>query len=298
MVFLSRLAIFFIVLNCSAFSKSMLGQSVPKDSLVITSWNLHLLPSPVFFRTKKKKRTQLIIRYFNENRENDLLLFQEVFHSKRRKQLINHLSKVYPYHTPIVNSARGKLFKTNSGLLIFSKTPFSIEGVVKFNQCSGSDCMAYKGAQMINTKINNKTISIINTHLNSEPPRSIALDQMQMIQDSLAKSAYYKTPYVFIGGDFNINISDSVNYRKMTKVFKTKNKRHYDITKISSGEKKVKNTLDYIFLYNSIKSEIKLTSYKYLIGPEWDKDDSKKVYGKTVGLSDHYPVQSILIFED
>ena len=63
-------------------------------------------------------------------------------------------------------------------------------------------------------------------------------------------------------------------------------------------ENKNKNKLEYIFIYNSIKSEIKLTSYKYLIGPEWDKDDSKKVYGKTVGLSDHYPVQSILIFED
>lgn len=274
-----------------------LSQSSHSDTLKITSWNLHLLPAPIFFRSKKKKRIDSIVNHFLNQQENDILLFQEVFHKQRRKQLISGLTKVYPYHTTIVNPTKWQLFKTNSGLIIFSKFPLEEVESIKFNNCSGSDCMAYKGAQMVRANFNQQTVYIINTHLNSEPLRSIAIGQMRMIKDSLAKQAYEKSPYVFIGGDFNINISDSINYQKMVKVFKTKNKYHFDKSKNSSTRKYVKNTLDYIFLYNSKESKIKMKKVKYLIGPEWKKDNSKKIYGKTVGLSDHYPIQSTITIQ-
>jgi endonuclease/exonuclease/phosphatase family metal-dependent hydrolase len=290
--FLVFISLFFGLSPADSFCQSSIS-----DTLKITSWNLHLLPAPVLFRSKKKKRTDFIIENFNSNLENDVLIFQEVFHRKRRKQLIKGLSQTYPYYTKIVNKANHKLLKTNSGLVIFSKLPLEEIKTIKFNDCSDSDCMAFKGAQLVNIKFNQKEIFIINTHLNSEPPRSIAIEQMKLIKDSLAKLAYAKSPYVFIGGDFNINKSDSSNYCKMIKIFKTKNKFHFDISKNTTSIKKVKNTLDYILIYNSIESKINLRSYKYLIGPEWKKDNTKKVYGKTVGLSDHYPVQSILVFD-
>ncbi len=297
MVYLSKIFIIFLSFSIYFFPIHLFSQVSSSDTLKITSWNLHLLPAPVFFRSKKKKRTEIIIDKFSKNLENDVLIFQEVFHKKRRAQLINGLSKNYPFYTKIVNESSGKLFKTNSGLIIFCKTAITEVKNIQFDNCSGSDCMAQKGAQMVSLSFNNNKVYIINTHLNSEPPKSIAINQMRMIKDSLAIFAYKNSPYVFIGGDFNINRSDSVFYQKMTKVFKTRNKYHFDISQNTSSLNKVKNTLDYIFLYNSIESKIKIKSYKYLIGPEWEKGRSRKVYGKTVGLSDHYPIQSVVVFD-
>jgi endonuclease/exonuclease/phosphatase family metal-dependent hydrolase len=271
------------------------AQQTKLDSLIITSWNIHLLPAPIFFWSRKKKRTELIINHFKEQQENDVLLFQEVFQKNRRKQIIKGLSGIYPYHTQIVNSAKGKLFKTNSGLLTFSKTPITEVNNINYENCSGSDCMAYKGAQMLSTKFNGQLIYIINTHLNSEPPRTIALNQIKMINDSLSEYAFKKSPYVFIGGDLNINISDSLNYQQMIRLFKTNNINHLDIVKNESSIDVATSTLDYIFIYNSIESNLISKKYKYLIGPEWKKGTTKKIYNKTVGYSDHYPVQSITL---
>ena len=291
-----KLHLFFLFFSLFILNTSR-AQITSSDTLKLTSWNLHLLPSPVFFRSKKKLRTTQIISYFNHQQSNnEVLLFQEVFHKKRRKQLIEGLKLNYPYFTEVVNNSNGKFLKTNSGLIIFSKFPFESSISIKFNDCSSSDCMALKGAQMVSIKYHNKELYILNTHLNSEPPRDIAINQMKHIKDSLIAKAYSQSPFVFIGGDFNINISDTSNYKKMIRIFKTKNKRHYDST---SKKKKslVTETLDYIFLYNSIESQIEITTFKYLIGPEWEKGKSKKVYGKTVGLSDHYPVKSTIVFQ-
>lgn len=293
MVFLNKILVIGFIFLMTALTNN--AQQSKLDSLKITSWNIHLLPAPVFFRSRKKKRTELIIKHFNEQQENDILLLQEVFHNKRRKQIIKGLSEIYPYYTNVVNSAKGRLFKTNSGLLTLSKTPISEVKSIKYKNCSGSDCIAYKGAQMLSVEFNGQLIYIINTHLNSEPPRAIALSQMKMINDSLSEFAYKKTPYVFIGGDFNINISDILNYKQMIKLFKTDNRNHLDISKDESSKDMVTSTLDYIFIYNSIESNLISKKYKYLIGPEWKKGTTKKIYNKTVGYSDHYPIQSITL---
>lgn len=284
----------FLITFVTFTSIGSFAQIEKKDTLKITSWNIHLLPAPAFFRSRKKKRTKLIIAHFNKQQENDVLLFQEVFHKKRRKQLIKGLTNVYPYHTQVVNSAKGKLLKTNSGLITFSKLPFKEVNRIQFNDCSGTDCMAFKGAQMTSFVINGQLIYIINTHLNSEPPRSIALEQMKMIEDSLISIAFENSTNIFVGGDFNINKSDSENYQEMINVFKTKNDCHFDKIISDKGERIVEKTLDYIFLYNAIESDLKIKKYKFLIGPEWIKGKSKKVYNKTVGYSDHYPVQSVI----
>lgn len=279
-------AILILVLSC------LLLTNYTQQSLKVVSWNLHLLPAPVFAKSKKKLRTDSIINYFTQKDTSiDLLLFQEVFHSKRRDQLIEGLASLYPYHTPVVNSAKGKPFRTNSGLIIFSKTPFIQMKSIKYKDCSGNDCMAYKGAQFIHTVWNNKPILVINTHLNSEPPRSIALEQTQRIISDLAAPYINSGIPIFIGGDFNINVADSSNYKKLLSIVKSENYRHQDIVN-SSTPTEVQNTLDYIFIYRDwLPNYFKVDYlYKYLIGPSWDNSDKKKIYGKTVGFSDHHAV--------
>ncbi|MCB9189461.1 MAG: hypothetical protein H6599_09310 [Flavobacteriales bacterium] len=275
------------------------GLACAQDTLKLVSWNLHLLPSPVFAKSKKKTRTDSIVNYFTKiDTSINLLLFQEVFHAKRRNQLIAGLENLYPYHTPIVNSAKKRLLKTNSGLIVFSKTPIIQMDAIKYNDCSGSDCMAFKGAQFIHTVWNNTPLLVVNTHLNSEPPRSIALEQAKMIINELIPNYIEKEIPIFIGGDFNINCSDSSNYDKLLQIVKTNNSSHIDCTDISSP-KVLESTLDYIFLYDDWLPEyLKLEqNCKFQIGPSWIDSDDKKIYGKTVGFSDHHPVLMKLSFQ-
>lgn len=169
---------------------------------------------------------------------------------------------------------------------------------IKYNDCSGSDCMAFKGAQFIHTVWNNTPLLVVNTHLNSEPPRSIALEQAKMIINELIPNYIEKEIPIFIGGDFNINCSDSSNYDKLLQIVKTNNSSHIDCTDISSP-KVLESTLDYIFLYDDWLPEyLKLEqNCKFQIGPSWIDSDDKKIYGKTVGFSDHHPVLMKLSFQ-
>lgn len=275
-------------------SSTYLGQ----EDLKIVSWNLHILPGPVFAKSKKQLRTDSIVEHFTKiDTTIDLLLFQEVFHSKRRKQLIEGLESLYPYYTPVVNPAIGRPFKTNSGLIIFSKTPFVQMSSIKYDDCSGSDCMAFKGAQFIHTVWNNVPLLIVNTHLNSEPPRSIALDQSKMIIEKLVQPYIGAGIPIILGGDFNINCSDSVNYPKLLSIVNSRNQHHLDISE-NSEPSALKSTLDYLFIYNEwLPNYFQFEYvYKYLIGPSWEESDKKKIYGKTVGFSDHHPVILKLIF--
>lgn len=151
--------------------------------------------------------------------------------------------------------------------------------------------MAFKGAQFIHTVWNNTPLLIINTHLNSEPPRRIALEQSQEIIDQLVLPyAKLKIP-TFIGGDFNINRSDSVNYDKLLSIVGSNNSHHKNIVGKKTPET-LKSTLDYIFVYNDWLPEYFSIDYlyKYLIGPTWQNSDKKKIYGQTVGFSDHHAV--------
>ncbi len=277
-----------------SFSASFCSQ----DSLKIISWNLHLLPAPVFAKSKKKLRVDSIANHFTVNDTSvDILLFQEVFHKKRRNQLIQGLDQLYPYHTPVINSAKGKPFKTNSGLIIFSKTPFVQMSSIKYEDCSGSDCIAFKGAQFIHTVWNNVPLLIVNTHLNSEPPRSIALEQADQIISQLIKPYLNTKTPIIIGGDFNINCADSSNYEKLLSIVGSDNEFHKNNVQ-QEKPKALKNTLDYLFLFNDwLPSHFQLKYvHKCLIGPSWKEDNKRKVYGETVGFSDHHAVIMKLVF--
>lgn len=270
-----------------------------QDSLKILSWNLHLLPAPVFTKSKKKLRVDSIIKHFTVTDTSiDILLFQEVFHRNRRQQLIDGLKTFYPHYTSVANSARGKLLKTNSGLIIFSKTPLVEINTIKYDNCSGSDCMAFKGAQFIHTVWNNVPLLIINTHLNSEPPRRIALEQSRKIIDQLVLPYEKMRIPTFIGGDFNISCSDSTNYEKLLSIVGSNNRHHENIV-CTKNPKSLKNTLDYIFVYNEWLPDYFTIDYlyKYLIGPTWQNSDKKKIYGQTVGFSDHHAVVMKLNFQ-
>lgn len=226
----------------------------------------------------------------------DIILFQEVFHPKRRKQLIEGMKHSYPYYTPVINSAKGRPFKTNSGLVVFSKTPIYQMESIKFNDCSGSDCMAFKGAQFVHTVWNSTPLLIVNTHLNSEPPRSIALEQTKLIISELVEPFSEKQVPIILGGDFNINCNDQDNYDQLLSIVESKNSVHTDNTqKTIQG---LQNTLDYLFVYKDWLPDSFSLDYvqKILIGPTWDNSGKRKIYGKTVGFSDHHPVLMQLIY--
>ncbi|CAG5084416.1 endonuclease/exonuclease/phosphatase family protein [Parvicella tangerina] len=266
--------------------------SFSQNELKILSWNLHLLPAPVYAKSKKRLRVDSIIKHLTKSDTTiDLLLFQEVFHQGCRKRLIKGLENLYPYHTPVVNPAKGRLFKTNSGLIIFSKTPFVQMKSIRYEECSGSDCMAFKGAQFIHTVWNNVPLFVVNTHLNSQPPRSIALEQTRkIIKELIVPIGNTKVP-IILGGDFNINYSDTTNYNALISILGSSNQKHLDLTQ-SDQPQELESTLDYLFVYHDQLSEhFTLESvHKIQIGPSWRPSDGKKVYGKTVGFSDHHAV--------
>jgi endonuclease/exonuclease/phosphatase family metal-dependent hydrolase len=97
-----------------------------------------------------------------------------------------------------------------SGLFVMSKKPIKILDSLYFNDCSGFDCFASKGAILVQIEISNtKSIQLLVTHLQAgEKSDSIRIKQLTQISDLLLKHKIENTPQ-FIVGDINIDSSDT-----------------------------------------------------------------------------------------
>ncbi len=289
------LVISFLFFSClHSEAKTENPPETEKDTLKILSWNIHMLPYfYVFTKTKKRKRAKLIIEEF-KNRDYNIILIQEAFHRKIRNRIKRKLKKKYPYAYGPPNKQYFRI-QTNSGLLVLSDRPLIEKSSVQFTESySWDNRMARKGAQLVQGEFNGHIFQIINTHTEGTPV-IINNSQFHEIYDGLIQPYEQKNIPQIIAGDFNCNMKNEDQFSQMLNLLHvTDTIPHQDI-RYNEKNKILKEGIDHIFIRKNM-SKVNVTKYrKLLIGFDWIQG-RKKIFKKTVGYSDHYPVDMHLVF--
>jgi endonuclease/exonuclease/phosphatase family metal-dependent hydrolase len=135
----------------------------------------------------------------------DTMIFQEIVDNKAHKILKKEMNKIgFIYKSKRLDSS----LKLNGGLIIYSRFPIVEEDKLVFKNSSPYLSMVTKGIVFTKIMIYNKIINLVNLHLDSFSPE-IRHDQMKTIKKFLDDKDIPDTEYIFIGGDYNIDMNDS-----------------------------------------------------------------------------------------
>jgi endonuclease/exonuclease/phosphatase family metal-dependent hydrolase len=187
--------------------------------LKILSWNIYMLPYLSLFN-RNGHRAEIIGNQLMDS-DYQIIVFQEAFSSKCRNILRKKLIEKYPYQYGPANATLWP-FKTNSGLWILSTIPLKELKQIRFHTATGFDRIARKGAVLFEGIYNNMNFQLLATHLQSESPTKIAAAQCAEIA-GLLKEFYTPDKPQLICGDFNTEMSDTKNYRRMLKTLDADN---------------------------------------------------------------------------
>ncbi|MBL7784699.1 MAG: sphingomyelin phosphodiesterase [Chitinophagales bacterium] len=268
--------------------------------LRILSWNIYMLETRHFIFTAQQQRAALIVAML-EKENYDVIVFQEAFNPKSRDIISEGLRDKYPYQIGPANNQQTCL-KTNSGVWILSKTPLKFIGEIQFADCAGWDCMANKGAIMVESAKNGNAFQIVGTHLQASQGKKneqIRVKQYQQLTNELLLSNQREDVPQFLCGDFNtlkksqryvpmleiLNASDGPFSGSITSSYATDDYRNSD----SQEEGEV---LDYV-LY---REKRKLKKQQAQITRQVRRFKTPWVFRgkKRKDLSDHYAVEAII----
>lgn len=176
------------------------GNLIAQDSLRVLSWNIQMLPS-VAKAGGKAKRARAIVNQLN-SRDYDVIVFQEIFHKRSRKIVRKGLSDSLPYHTKVLNK-KFIAFKTNGGIMIFSKFPITEIHQIRYSQRKGFDALSRKGALMAEIDFRGRPVQVIGTHLQAFSTQEILYSQYQELSTKLLQPNTKAGVPQIIVGDFN-----------------------------------------------------------------------------------------------
>jgi len=274
------------------------GDPLSQDGarLNILSWNIGLLPYIDFFSEGLDRAA--FIAYELSSSEYDVIVFQEVFSAGARKILKKNLTEKYPFMYGPFNRS-GTTLKFSSGLLVFSKIPLSIIREIEFGVASGFDCLARKGAVLLEGKIFQTKFHLIATHLQDDVyPQSIREKQLLEIYSALILP--YSDPSIpqLICGDFNTNARQTENYQGMLTLLDaqdgllsgplqiTFDDESNDIRKTTNRNPRL---IDYILARNT-RLISRISRKVSVVKAKWAKN--------RYNLSDHHGVEAVVIFRE
>lgn len=277
-------------------------RTVSRDTVKLVAWNVYMLPTP--FNTKSQLLRARAITEILRKADYDVVVLQEVFKGKIFKYFIDSLKGTFPhfYTTPF----KARFLKTTSGLLVLSKLPIKQTASVLFEDCKGSDCIAQKGALLVEVEKNNKRVQIIGTHLQAEEN-----DAAQVIRDKQYKQIAGKLMKPFerhnvpqvVAGDLNTSkYKDKAKfYDRMLKIFGAEDcaRPHYRDKKLLSYDgsqndvvrkvwKSTQDLLDYILVRKNKTSLRSLANIK-IFRKQWRKENRD--------LSDHYAIEAMIVLD-
>lgn len=180
------------------------------DTLEVATWNVFLRPA--ILKDNQMGRVDSIATFLDTCGA-DILVLQEVFHRKARKQLIKDLEDTYPHYTKVGPKT---FWGIPSGVVIFSKQQIYEEHRTSFKDATGSDKFARKGAIAATFRFNQRKVHVIGTHMQAgggEKGKIIRRKQLKFIKD-LSQNLDSNAVYVF-AGDFNIR-KDSDMFQAIT----------------------------------------------------------------------------------
>ncbi|MFL2585910.1 MAG: endonuclease/exonuclease/phosphatase family protein [Parvicellaceae bacterium] len=261
--------------------------SESNDTIQIVSWNIQMLPdifAPFSKRLRKKQKIRCpkIIQYLNAS-DFDIVILQEVFDKQRVNELEDGLKVIYPHILRPIKE--GASLKLSSGVMILSKYPTELIDHVIFGVSKKSDWGAQKGCSLIKVKINNRSILVGGTHLDSKSEVSRNM-QYHITKEQIIKPYFNDSVPMFLAGDFN-TIKSSKDYEKMITLFDLENyelddERPYTFDEYNSWNSKgYKSWIDFIFYQKTEK--IKITDQN-IFRPKMQYEKS------TIDLADHYQI--------
>lgn len=198
----------------------------------------------------------------------DIIALQEVVESYR-DNLTNALNTYYVYGKPRLGSniftrKIDKLKRFNESANIYTK-----EEALK--------CMCYKlpnlpdllprVATLVEYKLDNKEITIINVHLSAYNK----ISKNRQLKYLYKKIKHIKTPIILLG-DFNMNIKSNIMNKFIDKLSNL-GINHLEIKGRTFKKSKRNLPIDHVFISNSLKV-----------------NNIEKVKDEIVSFSDHYPV--------
>lgn len=176
-------------------------------------------------RSGQVKRSEIIGEQLKHS-EYDVIVFQEAFNHKARKKLWSIIKQQYPYQAGPLNHADKPIANLNGGVWIVSKQPLKVLGEIEFNDCKGLDCVALKGAMLVEVTKDNKTYQVMGTHLQADEGAArdlIRKKQCEQIRDELlVPHAKDHVPQVLCG-DFNISSNNQDRYTELLSVLACSN---------------------------------------------------------------------------
>lgn len=284
---------FLCFLLAISFGHSALNATDSIPPIHIISYNIQLLPRWIaHLKHKPMQRVPFIAREMI--RENpDIIVFQEAFSKPCNKKLIALLKPHFPYIAGPANEKRG--FKLSSGVLILSKTPLEILETIQFDTCEKEDCMARKGAILVQTSIRNQSLQILGTHMEAGGTAELKTSQFTQIKHLVER---HQKPGIaqFLCGDFNIRQTSDL-YTKMLGDLamydshpsgKLKYSADHALNDMNPIDPNERSLIDYIFLRNVSPTDWQVEREIMRYQAEWHK--------KRRDLSDHFAIKARIRF--
>lgn len=200
-----------IVLLVSAMTGSVwlpaAAQEPCDKKLQVLTWNVFLRPRHLFWSDAQLDRTQDIVETLRDQ-QFDVLVFQEAFDRKCVSIIVENLKDLYPH---AVLPVRNNPINLTNGILILSKHPIDLVDRILYKDCAGYDCMADKGAVLVEFSKAGRSYQVVGTHAQAEVGRryqEIRAVQYDRIREELLE--VHKTPGVpqIVVGDMNTECSD------------------------------------------------------------------------------------------
>lgn len=281
-IFDMRILFLFLVLSFASHSQ--------QDTLKVLSWNVFLRPGVL--HDAQMVRVDSISAYLMAS-DCDVIVLQEVFHRKARKELIDNLKESYPFAT---ERTKGSFWGVASGLIVLSKYTIIEETFVPFKKATGSDALAKKGVLRAEIQCENQKIALYGTHMQAgggAKRQAIRQQQLDSIQAFMAKDN--EPTLQLIAGDFNIrqasqafdSITAKLNVTKpdlLGPILTTANFEDQQLMSTTGPS----SWIDYIFLRAFPKASVISTE----IG-----EPKMKVDGELRRMSDHNPIWSTVVIQ-
>jgi len=282
-----KLYLLITLVVCVNYSNILYANDALADKqLKVLTWNIYSLPF-LINTTNRLERAKGVVETLQQ-KEYDVIVFQETFHKKSFRILENGLAEAYPYHIKV--DRHGGLFKYHHGIFIVSKYPVSLLGTLAFKNCKGTDCLSRKGAILVELEKEGQTFQVLGTHLQSGLKNNRErIRNKQRLQLNAFLKSYQKTNVPqLLCGDFNTDYNNPKRRKGLLKDLEiTQPEVPYTHTWPSTYYTKQTTqsyTLDYIFLK---RNGFQLKSKMYQALSFFNKK-------KKMALSDHKAVELIL----
>jgi len=198
-----------LVIGHVSFSETPRSQQ-----LKVLTWNVFLRPRAILWGDHQAARAHEMVKLLKAE-DYDVAVLQEAFDQRSIRILTEGLREDYPY---MLLPQKRSLLHINSGLFVLSRLPIEDTATIFFDRCAGNDCMADKGAVLIQVSKGGHGYQVIGTHAQAEEGKHFAdirSHQYEQIRELLMEKHAQHGMTQIVVGDLNTSQSQHHEYQMM-----------------------------------------------------------------------------------